>query len=415
MHAWRRRVCEVLTLLVFAHGAWLFCRNFGAQWVRLRWALHYVPAGPLPGGPRSFGDFTVFWLAGRLSAHPALLYKGPLFLSASAQMMPHASFTAPFIYPPPALPLLYLISRLPLAGAYYAFMAGSILAAVVLLRRAGISWLCIIAGLLSPAGLWCMYLGQYGILCGGVLLAGLAALESRPVRAGVLFGLLCIKPQYLLLAPIIILARRNYRALLGAGIAAAALLAVSGLCFGGAWGAFLGPGMEAIRGQMLSRLGISQVGISVFWMMRSLGAGLHEADALQAVCAAFAAIYAWQLWSREDSPRIERAAITLCLALLATPYGYAYDMVGYSFACVLLMRRGAAVANLLLALLWHAPADVGPLEMKFGLVAAPLCIFAVILIGWWRLRETSPASRRRGARRSAQVLSLAPGPFHRFR
>ena len=49
MHAWRRRVCEVLTLLVFAHGAWLFCRNFGAQWVRLRWALHYVPAGPLPG------------------------------------------------------------------------------------------------------------------------------------------------------------------------------------------------------------------------------------------------------------------------------------------------------------------------------------------------------------------------------
>jgi len=410
MLIWPRRACQLLTILVVAHGAWLCWRNFVLQFARLLWALAHVPAAPYPGCPAPFCDFSVFWLAGRMSSHPAVIYSEPTFLRASALMLPHGSFTGPFMYPPPALPLLYLISRLPIEAAYYAFMAASIMAAVLLLRQAKISWLCIIAGLLSPAGLWCMYLGQFGILCGALLFAGLAALESKPFRAGVLLGLLCIKPQYALLAPFVILSRANLPALRGAGIAAAALLAISGIWFGtGAWAAFLGAGGEAIRGQMEAPFAISpgRFGTSMFWMARSLGASLHGADMLQWLSSTLAGFLAWWLWRRGETPADSKIAITLSLALLVTPYGYTYDMVGYSLACALLMRRAAPATNLLLALLWHAPAYVGQFQMKFGFLPTPLCIITVALIGWWHLQPVSaPALPAPAARQPEPALSL---------
>jgi hypothetical protein len=420
MHVWRGRICRVLTVLVFAHGAWLCWRNFGFQLARLRWALHQAPAMPYPGCPTSFCDFAVFWAAGRLSGHPALIYNAPDFFTAAARIVAQGVPPGALMYPPSMLPLLFVLSRLPLAAAYYVFMAASLTAAIILLRRARIPWFCIIAGLLSPAALWCMYLGQFGILCAAILFAGLAALESAPVRGGALLSLLCVKPQYAMLAPVVILARRSRGAMLGALTAGLALVAVSGFWFGWvAWPAFLGGGGQTIRALLQAPFASSpgRAGVSVFWMARSLGAADGAAYALQAISAGVAALCAWQLWRRDDVPRDARLAMTTCLALLPSPYGYTDDMVGYSVACLLLMRRDAPLANLLLALLWHAPGYAGQFETKFGFVPTPLCIAAVLIIGWWqaRRRNIMPASRVRGGRRASPVLSVAPGPFHRFR
>jgi len=398
MHIWRNRLCQFLTFLVFAHGAWLGCRSLGLQLARLRWALHLAPAPAYPGCPTSFCDFAVFWAAGRLSAHPALIYNAPDFFPAAARIVGQGVPPGALMYPPAMLPLLYLMSRLPLAAAYYAFVAAAIAAAVVLLRRARIPWPCIGAGLLSPAALWCVYLGQFGILCAGLLAAGLAALDSKPGRGGALLALLAMKPQYAMLSPAVILARRSQNVVLGAAVAGLALLAVSGLWFGwGAWTAFLGGGGETIRGLLQGPFASSpgRAGASAFWMARSLGASLSTAYGLQAVAALVGAWCAWQLWRRDDVPRNTRIAITLCLALLPSPYGYTDDMVGYSIACVLLMRGGAPVTNLLLALLWHAPGYIGQFETKSGFVAAPLCVIVVALIGWWQLRrrEIMPAAQ----------------------
>jgi hypothetical protein len=416
MHALRRRICQALTILVFTDGAYILCRSLAALSLRLQ---HHAPT--FPGCPDTYCDFSVFWLAGRLATTQgaASVYQSAHFFAAAARMLPHEIYGMPFMYPPPMLPLIVLISRPPLALGYYAFMAASLTAAILLLRRARLPWACIAAGLLGPAGLWCVYLGQFGILCSALLITGLALVESRPAQGGALLALLCIKPQYALLAPIILLARGNFRALAGAAITFAALLALALWSFGWtAWAAFLGAGSETIRALLQEPFMVSpaRAGISVFWMARSIGASVAAAYALQCAAAALAAAFTWQLWRREAVAANTRIAITICLALLATPYGYTDDMVGYSIACALLMRRDAPVTTLLLALLWLAPAYIGHFAVTFGFLPTPLCSIAVTLIGWQRLRvATLPASPAPTGRQGGPVLFGTQSPSHRFR
>jgi len=421
MHAWRRYGCNLVIALIGAKGAAIFWASMGFQVLRLHRLLAHGLAMQDPGCPMAFCDYSVFWLAGRLGSTqgPEVMYDTAKFYPAAMQMLPHQIANLPFMYPPTMLPLIYVISRPPLAAGYYAFTITAAAAAVMLLRRAQIPWLCIAAGLLSPAGLWGLYLGQFSILCTGMFIAGLAALETRPGGAGALLAALCIKPQYAMLAPAVILARRNATVLRGATLTGLALLALTLAGFGwGAWAAFLGPGRDAIRAllQMPFNESPARSGISVFWMARSLGAGLAGAYVAQAAASALASFCAWRLWQREDLPRNGKIAITLCLALLATPYGYIVDMTGFCAACAMLMRRKTPLANAMLAVLWVSPSYIGHFAEKFGFLPTPLCIIAVASIGWWQLRrDFAPASWIRAGRRSAPVLSLGQNLFHRFR
>jgi hypothetical protein len=421
MHAWRRRICNLVIALAIAKGAAIFWASLGFQTLRLHRFLAQGLALQDPGCPMAFCDFSVFWLAGRLGSAqgPDVMYDPAKFFPAAMHMLPHQVANLPFMYPPPMLPVTYLISRPGLAAGYFLFCAASVLLAVLLLRGARISWFAIAAGLLSPAGLMCVYLGHFGILCAALLIAGLAWLEARPATAGALLAALFIKPQYAILVPVLLLARRDRRGWIGAAAMLAALLALSLICYGPAsWTAFLGPGRAEMRVWLQTPFGMNHemMGTSVFWMVRSLGAGMPFAYAAQTLAQVIAAFCAWRLWRVRDYGGAERIAITICLCLLASPYSHTGDMVGFCAACAMLMRGTTPVANAMLALLWLSDNYVGHFVMIFGFLPTPLLIIALALIGWWQLRgESMPESRVRGARRSAPALSLAPGPFHRFR
>jgi hypothetical protein len=419
MHAIRRHFCLILIILAGADGVTIVCRAFLAQAERLGQVLGLRPAIAFPGCPNPFCDFTLFWLVGRLSSQSgaAAVYH-PARAIAVTQILPDQAHYLPFMYPPQMLPLAFLISAPPLAVSYYLFTFLSVAAAILLLRHAKISWFCIAAGLLGPASLWCLYLGQFGILCGALLVAGLAQLESNPPLAGGLLALLCIKPQYGLLAPILLLARGDRSTWLAAAAVLVFLSGLSLLCFGWAsWTAYLGPDRTQIQGWLQRPFGSDELlGTSVFWMARSFGAVLPFAYAIQLFCSAAAAFCTWRLWRRADVARNHRVAITICLSLLASPYSYTEDMVAYSIACTLLLRRAPAATDVLLSLLWLAPAYVGHFGTEFGILPTPVCIIAVALIGWGRMRsEITTASPAIAGRRSAPVLSLAPNPSHRFR
>src|SRR5207237_836783 len=73
-------------------------------------------------------------------------------------------------------------------------------------------------------------------------LFGLATvrLESRPIAAGILFGLLCYKPHFGVLVPIALAAGGYWRSFLAAGCSATALVLISLALFGWeTWQAFL--------------------------------------------------------------------------------------------------------------------------------------------------------------------------------
>jgi hypothetical protein len=119
-------------------------------------------------------------------------------------------------------------------------------------------------------------------------------------------------------------------------------------------------------------------------MLRSFGAGLAGAYAGQAAAAALAAALTWRLWRRGDADPLRRMAVTVFLALLATPYGYTDDMVAWSVALAALAWRRGWRIGLLDVLFWLWPA-IGPeVFNRTGLLFTPLVTIAAVARTWPR-------------------------------
>ena len=97
------------------------------------------------------------------------------------------------------------------------------------LRGAGLpAWVAILA----PASIVNAWAGHYGFLIGGLWLAAFHILPRRPVLAGILIGCMIVKPHLAILAPIVFLYRREWRAFAAAACTVAALVGLSILVFG---------------------------------------------------------------------------------------------------------------------------------------------------------------------------------------
>ena len=385
------RLCSAAFIAgVAVAGALLFAIGILDQWRRFR--LYHAEGTGFHdlGCGASFCDSSVFWLAGRLARQggTGTVYHGAAFALYGAATLPGHADHWPFVYPPVTLLPAAVMSLVPLGAAYAGFTGLTIAAAVLVLRRAGIAWPSIVLGLISPAAMWSIYLGQFGLLCGALLLAGLAQLEHRPAQAGGLLGLLCVKPQYALAAPFVVLAGRHWRAMIAGVFSFVVLAGLSAGWFGiGAWAQFLGAGGDTARFLLVTPFahGEPMLGVSVFWMLRSLGAGLAAATSVQ-VCVALASLLGIaRLWRKAAAEPAARLLATLCLASLATPYAFSDDMAGLSFALAMNARRAAPLSNAVLAAVWLSPALTGHFLKTLGFLPEPLFIALALAVAVARL------------------------------
>ena len=373
-------------------GAALFILGVKAQmlrfWLFTRHGLGFAD----PSCTTGYCDYGMFWLAGFLVRHgqAGALYEPARYAALAAQTLPYKTGWWPFVYPPTMLLPAWGISALPFVAGYYAVSGLLLLAAVRLLRAACISWPCIGAGLVSFPAMWNLYLGQFGLLCGALLVYGLAAVQTRPHRAGAALGLLAIKPQYALLVPVAVLAARRWRAMFAGGVTLAVLLALSWILAGTeGWLAYLGPGRAAMTALLEQKFapGYQVMGTSVFWMLRSLHAGIGPAYAGQALVSAACAAASWRLWRRGGpAPLIP----TVMLALLASPYGFIDDLAIYAVLLPALARRGAPWHNAALAWLWLAPDFIPACVAHLGFLPTPLLLTGALVLAWRNTR--SPAA-----------------------
>jgi hypothetical protein len=382
--------CTVVTGAVVCIGLWLFGLGLFDQWRRFRLFTTQGIGFHDPACGVSFCDTSAFWLAGRLAikAATATVYHAAAFATYGAAILPGHLDHYPFPYTPVSLFPAALLSLAPLATAYVLFTLATIAAAILVLRRAAIPWLGILVGLAGPAAMWSIYLGQFGLICGALLVGALALLDRRPAEAGTLLGLLILKPPYAVVAPVVVLAGRHWRAMVAGLLTLVLLVAMSVLCFGlSAWSGFLGPGRATAHFLLVTPFGHGDpvLGVSVFWMLRSLGAGIMAATAVQIVVALAAlAATAW-LWRGPVADPPARLLATLCLLLLTTPYGYGDDMVGLSVALALNFRRAAPIANAVLAVVWLSPALIGHFLQTLGFLTEPLFIAAALVLAVLRL------------------------------
>ena len=229
--------------------------------------------------------------------------------------------------------------------------------------------------------------GHNGFLTAALMGFALVSLDTRPVLAGVLFGLLSYKPQFGLMIPLVLLATGRWRTLFAAAVTVAALVIAATLAFGmETWRAFF-VFAEYTRAIVLEtgETGWHKIQ-SVFSWTRMWGAPLSLAYAIQgAVTLAIAAAMIW-LWRSPASFALKAAALCLA-AILGTPYSIDYDLMVLAPAIAFLTIDGLSRGfnpweKSALAFLWAVPlvargfAQVTLIPLG---VIAMLVVFALIL------------------------------------
>lgn len=231
-------------------------------------------------------------------------------------------------YPPPIFFLVRPLAELPAVPGYYlwgfALLVPLLLAAPrIVPGAAGVA-----LTLAMPATFLNFMFGQNGALTAGLIGLGLVLAERRPLLAGVAVGLLCYKPQFAILFPLVFLVGGNGRAFAAAALTVAAVVALSVAVFGVApWLAFL---------DSVSRTsGHLEEGNVAWTMMPTTFAALrlwlaaeaaHAGQAVVSLAAGAVAVWLW-ITSRRDPERKAARNAAFCLAtLLAVPFAFLYDL-----------------------------------------------------------------------------------------
>lgn len=261
--------------------------------------------------------------------------------------------------------------------------------------RADPLWLLLAAAF--PAVFINLTHGHNGFLTAALFAGALAALETKPALAGILFGLTVYKPQFGVLLPFALIAGGYWRAAFAAAatimIFALAVTAVFGI---EVWTAFLAS-THFTRITVLEAGGAGWFKIqSVFALVRMWGGSVAFAYAMQATIALAIVATIVHVWSRTS--RFASKAALLCVgSFLATPYSLDYDMMILAPAILLLIAelrvqpappyRASAIA-----LLWLVPLfarAVGDVGFPVGVLSV-LAVFALVA---WQEWSAQPAPR----------------------
>lgn len=297
-------------------------------------------------------DFVSYWAAAILTLQgaPAAAYDIAAHHAVQQQAGAFGA-TMPFPYPPPFLLIVLPFGLLPYGAAAIAWVVATLAAYVAAARRLfpDAGWLAAA----FPAVLVNAIIGQNGLLTAALFIAGALLLPRRPFLAGLLFGLLVIKPQLGVLLPLAFVAGREWRAFAGATAGAGGALLAALL--------LLGPAPYGAMMDLMPLYGsIARDGLVPWHKMASLYAalgmmGLPAAVALaaHALAALIGAAAVWRIWRRPDGDPLGKAAALAAASLLVSPYLYGYDMLILVVPLLWLLGQGENRASL--AVLWCLP------------------------------------------------------------
>ena len=310
---------------------------------------YYLVVWLLRGGSPRFGDFAAFWSFGRFAlTQPLAGLYDPVVLQAFQKSLDPA-FTAayPFVYPPSFLLVAGPLALAPQAVAWLGWTLVSIGGYVAV---AGRGWPAVLL-LVAPTTLVCVVAGQAGLLMAALLLGGMLAVRERPWLGGALLGLLTLKPQLAVLAPVALVASGQWRALAAAGFVAGAIVALSAAVFGWAiWLVWLDALPSMARLILQNRGDVAQIMPTVSAGLFQLGVPDRAARLLQLCAAAGAAYATWRACRIGITPA--SIAVLALATFLATPYAYIYDLPMVPGGLVLLLReRTPSVTEALVAVM----------------------------------------------------------------
>jgi Glycosyltransferase family 87 len=344
-------------------------------------------------------DFLNLWMYGRalFDADPARFYDVATYNDALAGLLGPGYPGQNWPNPPTALVVMALFGWLGYFPALIAWFAIGYLAFYLAGRREVSDLRILAVALVSPAALLCVISGQSSFLTSAALLAIFASLDKRPLVAGVLIGLLTVKPQLGLLFPFALIASGRWRVFLSAAATALALIAAS-IALGGeaSWHDYIVKALPLQREVLADSAGTAMpFHPTIFMNLRGLlGNQVSEAIQLAFTFAATATVVVAFRYRRDADPRLLRALFLAC-TVCASPYMGAYDLLPLTFAAVALLAAGQfdATGRRLAQLVFWTPA----LQLLFGNLQIPGPGFiAPAFAAYLMLKLFAPMMRRAG-------------------
>jgi hypothetical protein len=387
------RDCAVLGSLLFA-----------ITLVAYVWTIDWRGAIPRDGSTLAVGrDFLNLWMYGRAAANadPGQFYDLAVYHSAIRDLFGMEFSGQNWSYPPSIMLLAAPFGQLGYLTALACWTLIGVAVFIAVGRKHVSDWRILIPVMLSPAALFCLISGQSSFLATALMIAVFALLDRKPYAAGVLIGLLSIKPQLGILFPFMLMASGRWRVFIAAAATTLALVGITAALFGQqVWIDFVAKGLP-VQGLVLAdpdRIA-TPFYPTVFMNLRGLDLGTTAAMSVQAVFAVFAvAAVIWAFRFRTHADPAMMLALFLACSVTASPYLLAYDLLPLTFAAVALLAGGRldAPGRRLVQFVYWAPAlqlALGTYHLPGPALIAPA--FAVYLLTRLRAQpEPAPAQRR---------------------
>lgn len=365
---WRRIArswCVIMALL--------FCVYIARQW----------RVGMTDGAGHPFGeDFLNFWSAARLaiSGQSALIYDLARFHDFETAIVGGPIHLYHYSYPPVMWVITAPLGLLPYGAAWVVWQLGGWWAFAMAMRRLSPANGVLLA-LALPAVMINAMSGQNGCWTAAILGWGLILLRDRPVLAGTILALFVVKPQLGWLIPLALLAGRQYRALAAFGATAILLILLTLPLFGlQSWLAYVQQGAMLKTAILEQGDGTWHRMISIFILVRHLGASVAAAYAAQLVASALVALLVVRIWRAEGaSPRA--MAMLVMGVLTGSLYVSDYDCVMAGLAALWLWREGDGALHARIGLAILTPLFVALAALGTGVAVGALTLWPMLIGG----------------------------------
>lgn len=297
----------------------------------------------LPSGSNLGGDFLVFYAAGTagLAGEAAAIYHPTEFSAMLSELGPEGGKGGGGLtwqYPPAYLLLVAPFALLAYVPAYILWTGAAAAAFIATMRAAGLREAVLFVIVAAMPTVHAAITGQNGFLTASLLAVAALYADKRPLWAGLAAALLTVKPQLGVLLPIAYLAGGCRRAFLTAAAGALALAALSVAAFGvEVWKAFPESILSASDNLAANRMPLYKM-TTPFAAARLAGLPPEAAALIQAAFAAGAAAFVALVWRRVKDCELRAMALVACV-LLATPYGYYYELVILALPAGLIAKR----------------------------------------------------------------------------
>jgi hypothetical protein len=336
--AGREKDRSAIWLLTWASGIFAFLT-----------AAYYVGtiswAGPIPRDATTLvvgRDFLNFWMYGRAAwlPDPSHFYDPRIYRQALAPLLGADYPGQNWSYPPSVMFAAALFGRLPYLAALLCWTILGLGVFVWVLRRQIDQRRLLIPILLSPAAIFCLISGQSSFITTAMLLTIFACLDRRPRLAGILIGVLTLKPQLGLLFPVMLVASGRWRVFMTAALTAMLIVASTAALFGPeVWSDFIVIGIP-VQNLVLGDPARIATSFHPTIFMNLYGAGLsyRSAMGIQACFSTLAlvAVFFAYKFRRDADPQI-LAALFLACSICAVPYLLSYDTLPIVCLAVMLL------------------------------------------------------------------------------